>query len=160
MNKKKLNQPLMRRLSRGGFDNSYAVTNPKSHCILLEIKLLLDIFEPISDDYRHGLWIEIPRGEPSDWVSFEEVKDRGEAKTEEEYLSYWQCEFPQDTYWYYLSVSQYRGKTFLHISDNDMHWCIIHDDIDRNCHSHDPLDWFLDPLLTFLKEKLQIHTRF
>lgn len=154
MNKKKLNQPLMRRLSRGGFDNSYAVTNPKSHCILLGIKLLLDIFEPISDDYRHGLWIEIPRGEPSDWVSFEEVKDRGEAKTEEEYLSYWQCEFPQDTYWYYLSVSQYRGKTFLHISDNDMHWCIIHDDIDRNSHSHDPLDWFLDPLLTFLKEKV------
>lgn len=154
MNQKKLTQPLLCRLLRGGFDNSYAVTNPKSHGILLEIKVLLDTFEPIGDDYRHGLWIEVPRGEPSDWVSFEDVKDWGEAETEEEYLSYWQSEYPRETYWHYVSVSQYRGKMFLHISDNDMHWCIIHDDPDRNCHSHDPLDWFLDPLLTFLKEKV------
>lgn len=151
MNKMKLNQPLMCRLLRGGYDNSYAVTNPESHGILLKIKLLLDIFEPIGDDYLHGLWIEVPRGEPSDWVSFEEAKNWGEAETEEEYLSYWQSEYPRETYWHYISMSQYRGKNFLHISDNDMHWCIIHDDPDRNCHRHDSLDWFLDPLLTFLK---------
>ena len=154
MNTKKLIQPLICRLSKGGFDNSYSVANQTSRDILLEIKTLLDTFEPIGDDYRHGLWIEIPRGKPADWASFDEVKDWGEVETEEEYLSYWQEEFPRETYWHYLSVSQYIGHTFLHISDNDMHGCIIHDDPNRDCNRNSPFDWFLDPLLTLLKEKV------
>ena len=71
MNKKhlNLNQPLMRQLARSGHDNRYVVDS-SSRELLLQIKDLLDVFAPIGDDYRHGLWIEVPRGKPSDWASF------------------------------------------------------------------------------------------
>ena len=110
----------MRRLPDAGHDNYYAITDKQSRVLLTAIRLLLDKFEPIGDDYRHGLWIEVTR----------------------------------ETYWYYLSIGQYNGHTYLHISEQDMHWCCIHDDADWNHHSIGPLEWYLRPLVNFLKEKV------
>ena len=90
----------MRRLPDAGHDNYYAVTDKQSRVLLAAIRLLLDKFEPIGDDYRHGLWIEVPRGIPSDWGSFKEAKNcYEEIKTKEDYLKYWQEEFPRESYW-------------------------------------------------------------
>ena len=106
MNKERLYQPLMRRLPNHGHDN-YFIVDGHSQEILLKIRDLLDVFAPIGDDHRHGLWIEVPRGKPSDWASFKEVKDWEEdVKTREDYLEYWRSEFPRDMYWYFISVSQ------------------------------------------------------
>ena len=33
----------------------------RSRELLLEIRSLLDMFAPSGDDYRHSLWIEVPR---------------------------------------------------------------------------------------------------
>lgn len=151
MNKKQLYQPLMRQLAKSGHNNRYVVDG-SSRELLLRIKELFDVFAPIGDDYRHGLWIEVPRGKPSDWASFKEVKDWGEeVNTRKEYLQYWEAEFPRESFWYFISVSQYQGHTYLHITENDHSWCVIHDDQKWDHHGVGPLDWYLEPLLNFLK---------
>ena len=147
-------QPLMRRLAGHGHENRYAVSDEGSRALLMEIKKLLDVFAPIGDDLLHGLWIEVPRGKFSDWASFKEMKEWGDVNNRKEYLKQWKLEFPMESYWYFVSVSQYRGHTYLHITDHDSRWCIIHDDVRWNRHSIGPLDWYLEPLLVFLKEKL------
>lgn len=155
MNKKHLYQPLMRQLARSGHDNRYVVDG-SSRELLLQIKDLFDVFAPIGDYYRHGLWIEVPRGKPKDWASFKEVKDWGEeVNTRKEYLQYWKAEFPCESYWYFISVSQYCGHTYLHITENDHRWCIIHDAPKWDHHGIGPLDWYLEPLLSFLKVRIE-----
>lgn len=147
-------QPLMRRLAGHGHDNRYAVSDEGSHALLMEIRESLDVFAPISDDLLHGLWIEVSRGKPSDWASFKEMKEWGDVNNRKEYLKLWKSEFPMETYWYFVSVSQYRGHTYLHITDHDSRWCIIHDDVRWDRHSIGPVDWYLEPLLVLLKEKV------
>ena len=147
-------QPLMRRLAGLGHDNRYAVSDEGSHVLLMEIRKLLDVFAPIGDDLLHGLWIEVPQGKPSDWASFKEMKEWGDVNNRKEYLKLWKSEFPMESYWYFVSVSQYRGHTYLHITDHDSRWCIIHDDVRWDRHSIGPVDWYLEPLLVLLKEKL------
>ena len=150
----KMYQPLMRRLLGHGHDNRYAVSDQESQALLMSIKNLLDIFAPIGDDFLHGLWIEVPRGKPSDWSTFKEMKEWGEVNTRKEYLELWESEFPRNSFWYFLSVSQYRGHAYLHITDHDHRWGIIHDDPKWDRHGIGPLNWYLEPLLTFLKEKV------
>ena len=153
-NETELYQPLICRLVRSGHNNRYVVNN-NSRRILLQIKDLLDAFAPIDDDDMHGLWIEIPRGKPSDWASFKEVKEWGEEiNTRKEYLDYWKAEFPRESFWYFISVSHYEGHTYFQITDKDHSWCIIHDNKDWDNHSIGPLDWYLTPLLIFLKERV------
>lgn len=147
-------QPLMRRLVRHGHDNRYAVKDEGSHGLLMEIRELLSAFEPIGDDLLHGLWMEVPLGKPSDWLSFKEMKEWGDVSTRKEYLEQWKSEFPMETYWYFVSVSQYRGHTYLHITDHDSKWCVIHDDVRWDHHSIGPVEWYLEPLLVFLKERV------
>ena len=147
-------QPLMRRLAGHGHDNRYAVSDDGSHALLMEIKELLDVFAPIGDDLLHGLWIEVSRGKPSDWASFKEMKEWGDVNNRKEYLKLWKSECPRETYWYFVSVSQYRGHTYLHITNHDSRWCIIHDDVRWDRHSIGPMDWYLEPLLVLLKEKV------
>lgn len=154
MNKEHLYQPLMRRLPNHGHDNHFIVDG-YSQELLLRIRDLMDVFAPIGDDHRHGLWIEVPRGKPSDWATFKEVKEWEEdVKTRKDYLEYWRSEFPCETYWYFISVIRYKGHTYLHISDHDHHWCVIHDDAKWNGHNFGPLDWYLEPLFTFLQEHI------
>lgn len=147
-------QPLMRRLAGHGHDNRYAVCDEGSHALLMEIKELLDVFAPIGDDLLHGLWIEVPRGKPSDWATFKEMKEWGDVNTRKEYLEQWKSEFPMESYWYFVSMSQYRGHTYLHITNHDSRWCIIHDDVRWDRHSIGSVDWYLEPLLAFLKERV------
>ena len=147
-------QPLMRRVVRHGHDNRYAVSDEGSHALLMEIRALLDVFAPIGDDLLHGLWIEVSRGNPLEWASFKEMKEWGDVSTRKEYMVQWKSEFPMETYWYFVSVSQYRGHTYLHITDHDSRWCIIHDDVRWDHHSIGPVDWYLEPLLVFLKERV------
>ena len=147
-------QPLMRRLAGHGHENRYAVSDEGSHALLMEIRKLLDVFAPIGDDYLHGLWIEVPLGKPWDWASFKEMKEWGDVNNRKEYLKLWKSEFPMESYWYFVSVSQYRGHTYLHITNHDSRWCIIHNDVRWDRHSIGPVDWYLKPLLVLLKENV------
>ena len=74
MKTKKLTVPLMEKGEHGNQNLNGTCMAGRSRELLLEIKSLLNVFAPIGDDHRHGLWIEVPRGKPEDWCSFRDAK--------------------------------------------------------------------------------------
>ena len=154
MKKRKLTVPLMERAECGNQELNGICVSGRSLELLMEIKERLDVFAPSGDDYRHSLWIEVPRGKPSDWASFKEMKDWDECvKTREDYLNVWKSNYPMKSQWYHLSVTQYQGHTYLHMVENVHWWCQIHDDEDKHAH-HEDMTWLLEPLVEFLREKV------
>ena len=154
MKKESLTVPRMERADAGNHTLNGTCVSGRSRELLLEIRTLLDVFAPVGDDYRHSLWIEVPRGKPSDWVSFREMKCWNEdIKTREDYLNQWKVNYPMGSQWYHLSVSRYKGHTYLHMVENDHWWCQIHDDNRRGA-SQDDMEWLLEPLAEFLREKV------
>ena len=155
MKTKKLTVPLMEKGEHGNQNLNGTCMAGRSHELLLEIKSLLNVFAPIGDDHRHGLWIEVPRGKPEDWCSFREAKCHynEDIKTREDYLKEWEGWNPQESQWYHLSTTRYRGKTYLHIVQNDHWWCLLHDDEEKLAHVED-WTWYLEPLAAFLRKKV------
>ena len=154
MKKNKLTVPLMERAGHGNQNLNGTCVNGRSRELLLEIRALLDVFAPAGDDYRHSLWIEVPRGKPSDWCSFRDMKCWDEdIKTREDYLKEWKANYPMESQWYHISVSRYKGHTYLHMVENDHWWCQIHDDDDKHAWKED-MEWLLEPLAEFLREKV------
>ena len=147
--------PLMERAECGNQDLNGICVSGRSLELLKEIKGLLDVFAPSGDDYRHSLWIEVPRGKPSDWCSFNHAKDWAEEEvyTRADYLKEWKSNYPMESQWYHIAVTQYRGHTYLHMVENVHWWCQIHDDDDKHVHHRD-MEWLLEPLAEFLREKV------
>ena len=61
MKKNKLTVPLVERAGHGNQNLNGTCVSGRSRDLLLEIRALLDVFAPTGDDYRHSLWIEVPR---------------------------------------------------------------------------------------------------
>ena len=156
MKRDKLTVPLMERAGHGNQNLNGTCVNGRSRELLLEIRELLNVFAPAGDDYRHSLWIEVPRGKPSDWASFRDMKCWDEdIKTRADYLKEWKANYPMDSQWYHLSVSRYKGHTYLHMVENDHWWCQVHDDDGKHAHLED-MEWLLEPLAEFLREKVPV----
>lgn len=155
MKRDKLTQPLLERAGCGNRELNGICVKGRSRELLLEIRELLDVFAPDGDDYRHSLWIEVPRGKPSDWCGYNEAKAWAdqEVYTRSEYLKEWKVNYPREVQWYHLSVSRYKGHTWLHMVENDHWWCQIHDDDDKDAHLRD-MEWLLEPLADYLREKV------
>lgn len=156
MKKNKLTVPLMERADAGNQSLNGTCVSGRSRDLLLEIRELLNVFAPSGDDYRHSLWIEVTRGKPSDWATFRDMKCWDEdIKTRADYLMEWKANYPMASQWYHLSVSRYRGHTYLHMVENDHWWCQIHDDDDKHAHQEN-MEWLLEPLAEFLREKVPV----
>lgn len=150
--KKTLTVPLMDQAECGNQELNGICVSGRSQELLLEIRALLDVFAPVGDDYLHTLWIEVPRGNPSDWASFAEMKRWDEdIRTREDYLNVWKANYPRESQWYHVSVSRYSGHTYLHIVENDHWWCRVHDDDGKEAQGKD-MEWFLEPLTAYLRE--------
>ena len=147
--------PLMERAGCGNQDLNGICVSGRSKELLLEIRTLLDVFAPDGDDYRHALWIEVPRGRPSDWCSFKDAKCWAErdSYTRADYLREWKENYPRESQWYHLAVTRYKGHTYLHMVENDHWWCQIHDDEGKHAHGED-MEWLLEPLASFLRERV------
>ena len=156
MKKDKLTVPLMERAEHGNQNLNGTCVSGRSRELLLEIRELLNVFAPAGDDYRHSLWIEVPRGKPSDWASFRDMKRWDEdIKTRADYLKEWKANYPMVSQWYHISVSRYKGHTYLHMVENDHWWCQVHDDDGKHAHQED-MEWLLEPLAEFLREKIPV----
>ena len=155
MTKRKLTVPLMERANAGNQHLNGICVSGRSQELLMEIKNLLDVFAPTGDDYRHSLWIEVPRGKPSDWCSFNHAKgwNDGETYSRADYLKEWKANYPMESHWYHIAVTQYKGHTYLHMVENVHWWCQIHDDNDRFV-DYDDMLWLLEPLTEFLQAKM------
>ena len=145
----------MERAGCGNQNLNGICVSERSKELLLEIRELLDVFAPNGDDYRHALWIEVPRGRPSDWCSFKDAKRwaEGDSYTRADYLSEWKENYPRSSQWYHLAVTRYKGHTYLHMVENDHWWCQIHDDEGKHAHVED-IEWLLQPLAAFLRERV------
>ena len=155
MSKISLTIPLMERAECGNQELNGICVSGRSLELLMEIRDILDVFAPSGDDYRHSLWIEVPRGKPSDWCSFNYAKKWSDEKPykRSDYLKEWKSNYPMKSQWYHLSVTQYRGHIYLHMVENVHWWCQIHNDEDKHTHSMD-MEWLLEPLAEFLRKKI------
>lgn len=155
MKKDKLTVPLLERAGCGNQELNGICVKGRSRELLLEIQKMLDVFAPNGDDYRHSIWIEVPRGKPSDWCGYNEAKvwANQEVYTRSDYLKEWKSNYPREAQWYHLAVTRYEGHTWLHMVENDQWWCMIHDNEDKYAHSKD-MEWLLKPLADYLREKV------
>ena len=80
-------------------------------------KALMEAMDPLYDvlaglapleknDEAKGIWLMVPRGDISDWMDFEDAKEYGEAETYEEYVKCWKEQYPLETMWYRLCISE------------------------------------------------------
>ena len=155
MKRDKLSVPLMERAGCGNQNLNGICVSGRSRNLLLEIRELLDVFAPNGDDYRHALWIEVPRGRPLDWCFFKDAKRwaEGDSYTRADYLREWKENYPRESQWYHLAVTRYKGHTYLHLVENDQWWCQIHDDEGKHAHGED-MEWLLEPVASFLRERV------
>lgn len=155
MKQKYLTVPLMEKaINRMNNDLNGTCVSGRSRELLLEIRAMLDVFVPTGDDSRRSLWIEVPRGKPSDWASYRYMKRWIEGiETRADYLKAWKDDYPRKSQWYCISACQYNGHTYLYVTDEVFWSCQIHDD-GNYAHQKD-LVWLLEPLADFLKEKMQ-----
>ncbi len=62
------------------------------------------------NDEAKAIWLKIPRGDISDYTSFEKLKEYGEVSTYEEYLEYWSRHYPDEFLWYELVIVESFNK--------------------------------------------------
>ena len=67
---------------------------------------LSDLAPCKANDEAKIIWITVPRGELSDYGSFEEAKEYGEVETEEEFEEQWREECPDEVKWYRLTIGE------------------------------------------------------
>lgn len=58
------------------------------------------------NDEAKALWLQFPRGEISDYDSFEDLKEWDVVETEEEYKAKWLEDYPNDICWYELDLAE------------------------------------------------------
>ena len=72
---------------------------------------LLSPLAPLKDnDEAKSIWLLIPRGDISDYDSFEDLKEYGEVETYEEYKKRWKEDYPQEKIWYRLVIMDTKNR--------------------------------------------------
>ena len=77
---KRLVQPNIYRLLRNGGRDEYRLAD-RAEEIVWELHMLLSVFEPSGDDDNRSIWLEIPRGEITDWMTYDEAKEYEDVTT-------------------------------------------------------------------------------
>lgn len=108
-----------RRLPGDGLSAGPILPDAEGMVLLYDIQEQLRRLEPAGVDDRRSLWIEALRGEPVEWAGFQTLLDEGEVSDEEDYLALWQMECPDEIAWYEVSVSIFRDRHFLRVSDGE-----------------------------------------
>ena len=58
-----------------------------------------------------SIWVQIPRGDASDYGPFEKLKEYGEVDSYEEFIQQWKEDYPDELIWYELTVVESFEKT-------------------------------------------------
>ena len=90
------------------FDRGHMNSVPSTPALLAAVEILADILKPLAplktNEEAKAIWLRIPRGEITDYASFEDMKEWEEVETYEEYESRWLEEYPGDSCWYELAI--------------------------------------------------------
>lgn len=113
---RRLTLPDIRVLLRGSIHDQYNLTG-KAEGIVWKIHDELSIFEPCGDDDQRSIWMEVPRGEITDWMSFDDAVKYGVATTREEYKQEWQAWYPRETEWIKITTAVYEDNVFFYVTN-------------------------------------------
>ena len=108
-----------RRLPGGGRPAGLILPDAEGLGLLYDIQEQMRRLAPSGGDDRRSLWIEALRGEPEEWADYQMLLDDGEVSDEDDYLALWQMECPDEIAWYEVSVSCFRDRHFLIVSDGE-----------------------------------------
>ena len=94
-----------------------SIVDDKSLDVIMRIKKLLSIFEPMGIDELRYVYIEAVRGTIEDWCTYEDYRkitgERMKAWKKE-----WRYGYPYSKEWYQIGIRHYKELTFLYISRN------------------------------------------
>ena len=108
-----------RRLPGGGCYGGPILPDAEGLSLLFDIQEQMRRLAPSGGDDRRSLWLEALRGEPEEWADYQELLADGDVSGEEDYLALWQMECPDEVAWYEVSVSCFRDRHFLTVSDGE-----------------------------------------
>ena len=108
-----------RRLPGGGRSAGPILPDAEGLALMYDIQEQLRRLAPSGGDDRRSLWLEALRGEPEEWADYQTLLDDGEVSDEDDYLALWQMECPDEIAWYEVSVSCFRDRHFLLVSDGE-----------------------------------------
>ena len=78
------------------------------------MKPLFKALEPLaplkSNDVAKAIWIFVPRGEITDYDSFEDMKEWGRVKTYKQYQKRWLEDYPDEIKWYRLVIVEEKDR--------------------------------------------------
>jgi hypothetical protein len=129
---KRLVQPNIYRLLRNGSRDEYRLAD-RAEKIAWELHGLLSVFEPSGDDDNRSVWLEIPRGQITDWMTYDEAKEYEDVTTVEEYERIWKECYPCETQWIRLTTAVYENNVFLHLSDGERGYANYRGDNHGHC---------------------------
>ena len=67
-------------------------------------KILTPLKPLQSNEEAKSIWFCVPRGDISDYDSFDDLKEYGDVETYEEYLELYKQDYPYEVKWYELVV--------------------------------------------------------
>ena len=101
----------------GGYRHS--IQNPEQPSVAL-MSVLDPLFRTMADlapskknDEAKGIWITVPRGEITDWMTNKEAREYEGVKNKKEYDELWKAYYPYETEWFYVGISENKP---------DSHW--------------------------------------
>ena len=98
----------------GWFKQGFRNSRAPSEKTIAAMEPLFSSLAPLAplkkNDEAKAIWVKIPRGEISDYGSFEEMRDRGEVNTYEEFEARWKEDYPDEFNWYKIIVSEIFNK--------------------------------------------------
>ena len=115
---KRLIQPMLAELYADHWLDEFLLEG-ESLDIAWKIHKELQVFEPCGDDDNRTIWLEVPRGDISDWMPYEEAVSYEDVHDEEEYVAAWKASHPRETEWLKVMTSVYNGNIFLRLFDGE-----------------------------------------
>ena len=115
------------------------------------VKKLGRIKPKISFDcqYRWNFWVDVPKGELSDYGDYKELKAEGVYKSRKEFVEDWKRDYPEDIYWHEITVITEKTFTGLWLDDASL----IQQDLNEEKETSWPNADYLE-LLVFLNNKV------
>ena len=96
------------------FDRGYLNPTAPTGRIKATMEPLFAALKPLaplkSNNEAKAIWVKIPRGDISDYDSYEDMFECGEVETYEEYQARWQEEYPDEYKWYELIIAESFNK--------------------------------------------------
>lgn len=108
-----MNAPTIDRLLRW-FDRGHLNPSAPSARLKAAMEPLFSVLTPLaplkSNSEAKAIWLKIPRGDISDYDSYEDLLEFGEVETYEEYEARWREDYPDEFKWYELIVAESFNK--------------------------------------------------